>query len=122
MRTTEHGGTRFALVAAPDPTSSARARTGDTMRFWAREVVELQPGDRVLSISSSIYGPFQHAAAIQHLTLPFGAEVDTVAIDFDVIPSEPARYTFTPAQYLQEVRSTIRSYRELHSSISSAEA
>lgn len=121
VRSTERNGTRFDLVAAPDPTTAARARTGDTMQFWAREVVELEPGDRVLSISSSIYGPFQHAAALQHLTLPFQADVDTVAIDFDAIPPEPARYSFTPAQYLQETRSTIRAYRELHSAIVSTQ-
>lgn len=113
VRACEKDGMTFALVAAPDPTSAARAQTGDTMRFWATEVVALKPGDKVLSISSAIYGPFQHAAALQNLRLPYGAWIDTVAIDFDVIPPEPKPYTFSASQYLQEVRSTIRAYRGL---------
>ena len=113
VRSARKDGVDFALVVAPDPSSRERARTADTMRFWAAEVAELQPGDRVLSISSSIYGPYQHAAAIETLGLPYGALIDTVAIDFDAIPEQPARYEHTLSQYLQEVRSTIRAYRDL---------
>lgn len=119
VRRTSKDNVLFDLVTAPSPASATRARTGDTMRFWAQEVTALREGQKVLSISSAIYGPFQHAAALVHLGLPFGVYVDTVAIDFSVIPPEPAPYVFSPAQYLQEVRSTIRSYGELAAAVQS---
>lgn len=106
-------GPTVTLVAAPDPRSEYRADTATTMRYWASNVADLKPDQRILNITSSIYVPFQHAAAVQHLVLPYGVEVDTVGIDHDAIRPIPHPQVFTGVNYLQEIRSTVRAYRSL---------
>lgn len=116
VRGTDADGMRFNVVIAPSKADQVRANTGTTMEYWAATVGNVQPGERVLSISSAIYGPFQHAAALRTLALPYGVEVDTVAIDFPSITGRadvPAERRFRPDQYLQETRSTITAYRSL---------
>ena len=106
-------GIELTVVAAPDPASSQRADTGTTMRYWAQHVANVKPGDRILNVTSAIYLPFQHANAIQNFTLPYGAVVDTVAIDHSVVPPRPVPQVFRGVNYLQEIRSTVRAYRSL---------
>lgn len=109
-------GVSYAVVVAPGLSRQQRAKTDATMQFWALSVGNVSPGDRVLSISSAIYGPYQHADALRTLALPYGVEVDTVAIDFPAITAldhVPADRPFEPAQHLQEIRSTIRAYAAL---------
>lgn len=115
-RGTRSGDVRYTVVTAPNPRGVARANTGETMAFWAGTVERIEPGERVLSISSAIYGPYQHADALRTLALPYGVEVDTVAIDFPAITGRdgvPDEQPFGPDRYLQEIRSTIRAYRAL---------
>lgn len=104
---------RVSLVAAPNPTSAQRADTGTTMRYWAQEVAHIAPGDSILFVTSCIYVPFQHAVAVQNLGLPFGARVETVGVDHTVVDSQPLPQTFRGVNYLQELRSSIRAFRQL---------
>jgi hypothetical protein len=113
-------GTTVRVAAAPssDP-ERRRANTADTYEWFARRVASLSAGDQLLIVTTAIYVPAQHAAAIRMLGLPFKVGIETVGIQpGDVVPE--LDQSFTPSQYLQEVRSTIRSLRELNDHLSSA--
>ena len=56
----------------------------------------LRPGRRLLMITTPIYVPSRHLAAVRMLALPHCVEIDTVG-----------------TKYLLEVRSTIRALRRL---------
>jgi hypothetical protein len=100
------------LVVAPNP-KERRATTASTMQFWAREIAGLKPGQRILFVTTAIYVPFQHAVALQHLGLPFGVAVDTVAVDHTLVDPGPHAQIFRGVNYLQELRSAVRAYRTL---------
>jgi hypothetical protein len=106
-------GVRLGVVAAPHPRSTQRADTATTMRFWASQVATVRPGDRILCVTSPLFVPYQHALALNHLALPFGAVVDTVGVDRDAVPEPPFPQRLRGAHYLQEIRSMIRAYRSL---------
>jgi hypothetical protein len=103
------------VVAAPTTDPARRANTPDSYSYWAHEVAHLaeRPGSRVLLVTSAIYVPFQHADAIRMLSLPYGAIVDTIGVDPKTVTEGPLRQEFTPANYLQEIRSTIRALGNL---------
>jgi hypothetical protein len=115
----ENGGA-VTVVAAPTGDPGRRANTPDSYRYFAEELVHLRPGDRVLAVTSAIYIPFQHADAIRMLGLPYGAIVDTVGVDTTTAREPQLRQQFTPANYLQEVRSTILAMRRLHEAVAAA--
>ncbi|WP_460545450.1 hypothetical protein [Glycomyces halotolerans] len=109
------GSTSVRAVAAPSSQPARRrADTADTCRFWADRVADLRPGDSVLVITSSIFIPFQHSDAVAFMGLPYGCEVDTVGVDATALPEPYFRKEYTASDYLQEVRSAIRSMRRLH--------
>jgi hypothetical protein len=121
VRTWSHDNQEIRLVIAPSPApESRRANTADTYEYWADRCVHLGPSDSILLVTSSIYVPYQHADAVRMLALPHGCSVETVGIDFSDESLGALRQPFTPANYLQEVRSTIRSVRLLHSAASEA--
>jgi hypothetical protein len=103
------------------PRRTPRLRTGltraQTMRHWAGDVAHVAPGASILVVTSSIYVPFQHAVALQHLGLPFRARVETVGVDHTVIDPNPLPQVFRAVNYLQELRSAIRAYRQLASRV-----
>lgn len=110
---TEHG-TRIQLVIAPSPEpTERRANTADTYAFWADTQAQLSAGQTLLLVTSSIYVPYQHADAVRLLALPHRCSVETVGIDFADHALGTLRQQFTPANYLQEVRSAIRGTRTL---------
>ncbi|MFY1689177.1 hypothetical protein [Plantactinospora sp. WMMB782] len=101
------------VLAAPSTEpETRRAHTSDTYHFWAGE---LRPaaGDRVLVLTSQLYVPFQHFDALRTLALGYGCEVDTVGVDPDSVPGYGAVESSGPDRYLQEIRSAIRSIRNL---------
>jgi hypothetical protein len=106
-------GIPVSVIAAPSSEPSARrANTADTYEWWAKRVANLKTTDRVLLITSPIYVPFQHADAIRMLGLKYSCGIDTVGVPMDIsagLPPQP----FTHQHYLQELRSTIRSFRLL---------
>ena len=110
-------GLPVSVVAAPSSEPAARrANTPDTFAWFATEVAKLEPGQRVLIVTTDIYVPYQHADALRLLALPYGVEVDAVG----VVPGEVDRqlaHAFEPHNYLQETRSTILSLRRLHQAL-----
>ena len=107
-------GLPVRVIAAPSSVpGERRANTPDTYRWWASEVVRLAPGERVLLITSDIYVRYQHADALRMLALPFAVEIDAVGIQPG---DEDPRLVqvFETHNYLQEIRSTILAFRNLH--------
>jgi hypothetical protein len=105
------------VVAAPSSEpEKRRADTPDSYDFFAKHVATLQGGERLLMVTTPIYVPAQHAAAVRMLALPYGVEVDTVGNEAGVIPGAPAQQ-FTATKYLLEVRSTVHSLRKLHAEL-----
>lgn len=96
------------VIAAPSTDASRRANTADTYEFWATSVAQLQPGVRILVVTSAIYRPYQHIDAIRILGLPFGAAIDTVGVDTGAVADTRFAQTFHPSAYLQEIRSALR--------------
>jgi hypothetical protein len=106
-------GIPVSVVAAPSTEPGVRrANTADTYAWFATELAELHPGQRVLLVTTDIYGPYQHADGLRMLALPYGVAVDVaVAKPGDV--DRRLHQAFEPHSYLQEIRSTIRSLRNL---------
>ncbi|MGX7669248.1 hypothetical protein [Plantactinospora sp. DSM 117369] len=101
------------VLAAPSTEpATRRAHTSDTYHFWAAERGPAA-GDRVLVLTSQIYVPFQHCDAIRTLGLGYGCQVDTVGLDPDRLPGYGPAEPLGPDRYLQEIRSAIRSIRNL---------
>ncbi len=107
------GGLAVHVAAAPSSEpATRRADTPDSYAFFAERIAHLQPGQRLLMITTPIYVPPQHLAAVRMLAIPYGVEVDTVGtVRSDLRPGDPLPYSAT--QYLLEVRATIRALRRL---------
>jgi len=91
------------VLAAPSTEpATRRAHTSDTYHFWAGQVGPVA-GDRVLVLTSQLYVPFQHCDAIRTLGLGYGCRLTE--------PGPTQRWG--PDQYLQEIRSTVRSMGNL---------
>jgi hypothetical protein len=107
------------VAAAPSSEAeSRRANTADSYAWFATTLAHLKPEESVLMVTTSIYVPAQHAAAMQMLQLPYGAEVETVGFEPGMV--DPLlEQTFTPTKYLLEIRSTVRAFRRLLEAASS---
>jgi hypothetical protein len=110
-------GLTVRVAAAPSSQPKIRrANTADTYDWFAQQIADLQPGQHVLAVTTAIYVPAQQAAALRMLALPYGVTVETVGMQpGDVIPALAQH--FSPSHYLQEIRSTIRSVKDLFSSL-----
>ncbi len=113
VASTSAAGRRVSVVVAPALVPGGRADTTAGYCYWADQVGHVKPGERILAVTTSIYVPYQHAIALQHLALPFGCSVDTVGIDFGVIPAGPAQQQFRGAHFLLEIRSAVLAYQWL---------
>ncbi|MGW2081925.1 hypothetical protein ACWCOW_34255 [Streptomyces sp. NPDC001939] len=110
-------GVAVHVVAAPSSEPGVRrANTPDSYDFFARRLAELQPGQRLLMVTTPIYVPAQHAAAVRMLALPFGVEVDTVGNEPTAVSGTPVS-NFSATKYLLEVRSAVRAMRQLIASL-----
>ncbi|WP_434739893.1 hypothetical protein [Micromonospora sp. SH-82] len=107
------GGPRVRVLAAPSSDPGRRANTADTCTFWADAVGRPAPGQRVLLVTTEHFVPFQHADAIRVLGIPYGCAVETVGVDPTAAVHGRPGQPLTTAQYLQEIRSAIRSLRLL---------
>jgi hypothetical protein len=110
----EHENPSLSVVAAPSTQPHLRrANTADSYAWWATNIAKLTPGHRVLLVTSAIYVPFQHADAMRMLSAVYGCAVETVGVPAEWTVDGIAKQEFTAANYLQELRSAIRSMRLL---------
>lgn len=96
-----------AFAAASGAPAERPANTADTYRQVATHL-RFTAGTRVLIVTTHIYATYQHWDAVRILGLPYGVELETVGT-----PPAVSRRAFTPAWYAQEIRSTLRSGRDL---------
>jgi hypothetical protein len=102
-----------AVVAAPSSEPTVRrTNTPDSYAWFATEFAGLQPGRRLLLVTSDLYVPFQHADAVRVLGLPYGVRVETMGIQPGDLDPRLAQ-SFSADAYLQEVRSTIMAFGRL---------
>ncbi len=106
-------GTPVAVVAAPsgDPLRR-RANTPETLIWFAERVETLRPGQRVLIVTTPIYVPAQHAAALRTLRLAHRVAVDTVGRDPQFV-KDFLTQQLTATKYLHEIRSALWALHEL---------
>ena len=109
------GGALHVVDAQPLDPSRSRANTADTYAWLANSSGWVLPGDAALMITTDIYVPFQHADAVRTLGLPHGIIVDFVGIELGAVDPRLVQ-SFSACNYLQEIRSTIRSLRMLEPS------
>ena len=110
-------GLQIAVTAAPSSEPrKRRANTPDAYQWFAERFAALKPGQRVLAVTTPINVPTQHAAALRMLTLPYGVEVETIGYNPDLLPPALLQ-VFSPTKYLLEVRTAVRSIRQLHDAL-----
>ncbi|MFI5836242.1 hypothetical protein ACIA5A_21465 [Micromonospora sp. NPDC051300] len=112
-------GRRLRVLAAPSTDPARRANTADTCAFWADSRVGpgSLSGESVLLVTTEHFVPFQQADAIRTLGIPYGCAVETVGLDPAAAADPSLRHALTTAEYLQEIRSAIRSMRLLHAAL-----
>ncbi|MCZ7438693.1 hypothetical protein O7598_19940 [Micromonospora sp. WMMC241] len=106
-------GRRLSVLAAPSSDPARRANTADTCAFWAGSRSVPVAGESVLLVTTEHFVPFQQADAIRTLGIPYGCAVETVGLDPATAPDARLRAPLTTVEYLQEIRSAIRSMRLL---------
>jgi len=110
---TTAAGLPVSVVAAPSgEPEERRTNTADSYEWFATELVGLEPGQRVLLVTSDIYVPFQHADALRVLGMPYQVIVETFGIQPGDLDSRLGQ-VFSADAYLQEVRSTIMAFGRL---------
>ncbi|WP_071288566.1 hypothetical protein [Mycolicibacterium llatzerense] len=109
------------LAAAPGP-GKPRATTSDTYRFFLDTAGSVGRGDHLLIVTSAIHAPFQHAQAIGELGLATGATISTVGAHISASQNPAVRTEWTTAEWLQEIRSTIWSMKQMYLALEAAGA
>jgi hypothetical protein len=102
----------FVIAAPSSAPEERRANSVDTYHWWAEKVGGLA-GRRLLLVTNPIYVPYQGAGAIEVFGLRHGASIETVGVSRGAADLGAQTQTFLPSNYLQEIRSAIRGYRNL---------
>jgi len=110
-----HGDLTVHALAAPSrEPGKRRANSADSYAFF-HETLRPPTGSSCLLITSQIYVPYQHLEAVRTLALPYELELE--AIGFPIRWGGSLQGLRTPANYLQEIRSTIQAAARLASTI-----
>jgi hypothetical protein len=101
-----NGQTKYGWVLSTPQTlgsRKARATTYDNYRFLARQLeLDKDPNHTVVAVTTGLYTAEQHLPAVQELTLPYGAQVETVGHS-----AQYSGVTRKPAQLLQGTKAAI---------------
>ena len=95
----------FSLSGPSSDPEKRRANSADTYQFFL-EKFNVKSGQKLLLITSQIYVPYQQIEALRTLAVPNGLYIETVG--FPVEWSNQLQGMMEPANYLQEIRSTIQ--------------
>ena len=109
-----------AGLAAERGPGNTRATTSDTYRFFLRTAENVTARDHILVITSAIDAPFQHAQALADLSVPTGATITSVGAHIGTSRQAAVRTEWTTAQWLQEIRSAIRSMSAMYGTLLAA--
>lgn len=103
----------FSISAPSTESEKRRANSADTYKFFI-EKLNVKQGSKLLLVTSQIYVPYQQIEAIRTLAIPYNLYIETVG--FPVEWAGQQQGMMEPANYLQEIRSTIQAiHRYLHS-------
>ena len=100
-------------LAAARGEGKVRATTSDTYRFFLDTTAPIGRDDHLLIVTSAIAAPFQHAQAIAELGIPTGATITSIGAHINTSQESRIRQTWTTAEWLQEVRSTLWSMKQM---------
>lgn len=92
-----------------------RANSSDTYKFFL-EKRKVQPGSRLLLVTSQIYVPYQQIEAVRTLGIPYDLYIETVG--FPTEWGKKLQGMMETANYLQEIRSAIQAAARFIKSIS----
>lgn len=95
----------FSVSGPSSEPEKRRANSADTYQFFL-EKFNVKSGQKLLLVTSQIYVPYQQIEALRTLALPNGLYIETVG--FPVEWSNQLQGLMEPANYLQEIRSTIQ--------------
>jgi hypothetical protein len=95
------------ILSASTSNPPERTNTADTYRMFA-QVADVEPGDRVLVVTTQVFVPFQTFDAIRMLLVPRRVNLDVVGFG-----TERGDRPDTPEYLLQELLSAVRSARRL---------
>jgi hypothetical protein len=98
---------RGSVISASTSRPPYRPDTSDTYALWA-QYADPHPGQRVLTVTTQVFVPFQRFDGLKRLYLPHGLELDAVGFGADW-GDRPQ----TAEYLLQETLSAIRSARRL---------
>ena len=112
---------RLAIVAAPSSEpEKRRANTADTIEWWLQQSGSAQQQSNLL-ITHQIYVPYQAAVAVCTLGLPKNTTVELVGVTKTAEDLGEITQRFEQHNYLQEIGSTIRGYRQLRKALIDAQ-
>ena len=95
----------FSVSGPSSEPEKRRANSADTYKFFL-EKFNVQSGQKLLLITSQIYVPYQQIEAVRTLAEPYNLYIETVG--FPTEWSGQLQGMMEPANYLQEIRSTIQ--------------
>lgn len=101
------GHHRGSVISASTSRPPYRPDTSDTYELWVR-YADPQPGQRILTVTTQVFVPFQRFDGLRRLYLPRGLELDAVGFG-----AEWGDRPQTAEYLLQETLSAIRSARRL---------
>jgi hypothetical protein len=99
----------YVLTAPAVGPNGKRPTTPDGFVSWSKTVPDPR-GSRLLLVTTDLFVPFQHCAAVHALGLPLACTVDTIGFDRSASPYEPPHRT---TELLQETRSAIQWMRQI---------
>lgn len=95
----------FSVSGPSSVPEKRRANSADTYKFFI-EKFNVKSGQKLLLVTSQIYVPYQQIEALRTLAIPNSLYIETVG--FPVEWSGQLQGMMEPANYLQEIRSTIQ--------------
>ncbi len=98
----------FSLSGPSSEPEKRRANSSDTFQFFINKM-DVKANEKLLFVTSQIYVPYQQMEAIRTLAVPYGLYVETVG--FPVEWSNILQGMMEPANYLQEIRSTLQAVK-----------
>lgn len=101
------------VLSTPQMIEGNRATTYDNFKFFAHQAqLEDNPGTTVGAVTTAFYAPAQHFTGVQELTLPYGAQLETIGHS-----AEYSGAIRKPTQLLQEAKAAIDAAGRLEQAI-----
>lgn len=104
----------FSIAGPSSEPDKRRANSADTYQFFFKKF-KITAGQKLLLVTSQIYVPYQQLEALRTLALPYELYIETVGFPTD--KANKLQGMMDPANYLQEIRSTIQAINRYFNTI-----